>query len=264
MNELTEEQRKELEEKLKNMSPEELKEFQKQQCIFCQIISGKVPSKKIYEDDVCIAVLDINPAAKGHLLIMPKEHYAIMPQIPDHQISQMFLVAKHLSQILLKSIGANGTNIFIANGLVAGQRAQHFMLHLIPRKDDDKILDIEEKLIDTETRKKVKLAVEKRLNELLGIKKEVVDVSEKEAVEPAKTRDEQTEIDHDDDGSDNKIVEEVKEKKSKTKGKKPAAKNKSNQKKVKSKEIKGKKEEIKEPEDKEESVSLDEIASLFK
>ena len=73
---MSEEQRKELEEKIKNMSPEELREFQKQQCIFCQIIAGKVPAKKVYEDEHCVAVLDINPAAKGHLLLIPK---IIMP-----------------------------------------------------------------------------------------------------------------------------------------------------------------------------------------
>ncbi len=69
---MSEEQVAELQEKIKNMSPEELKEFQKQQCIFCQIISGKVASKKIYEDEKCIAILDINPANPGHLLLMPK------------------------------------------------------------------------------------------------------------------------------------------------------------------------------------------------
>ena len=82
MPEPTEEQRKQWEEKIKNMSPEELQELQRQQCIFCQIISSKIPSKKIYEDSTCLAVLDINPAAKGHLLLLPKEHYAIMPQVP--------------------------------------------------------------------------------------------------------------------------------------------------------------------------------------
>ena len=76
---MTEEQVKELQEKIKNMSPEELKEFQKKQCVFCQIISGKVQSKKVYDDEKCIAILDINPANPGHVLLLPKEHYSIMP-----------------------------------------------------------------------------------------------------------------------------------------------------------------------------------------
>ena len=76
-------EQEELKEKVKNMSPEELRKFQKEQCIFCHIIKGDVQSRKVYEDEVCIAILDINPANPGHLLLLPKEHYAIMPQITD-------------------------------------------------------------------------------------------------------------------------------------------------------------------------------------
>lgn len=134
--EMSEEQ-KAMQEKLKNMSPEELKEYQKQNCIFCHIVSGKVPSKKIYEDDKALAILDINPATKGHILLLPKEHYSIMPQIPENVIAHLFMVAKALSNSMLKSMGCKGTNIFVANGAAAGQKAQHFMLHVIPRYDDD-------------------------------------------------------------------------------------------------------------------------------
>lgn len=171
MQELTEEQRKELEEKIKTMSPEELQEFQRQQCIFCQIIAGKIPSKKIYEDELLYGVLDINPAAKGHILLLPKEHYAIMPQVPDVVIGHLFLVSKYLSQIILKTLKATGTNIFIANGQAAGQRSQHFMLHVIPRKEADHVLDVAEKLIPAELQQKIKAAVESKLNQILGITK---------------------------------------------------------------------------------------------
>ena len=134
---MSEEQVKALQEKIKNMSPEELKEFQKKQCIFCQIISGKVQSKKIYEDQESIAILDINPANPGHIVLLPKEHYSIMPQVPEPVIGHLSMTAKALSNVLLKSIGAQGTNIIIANGVAAGQRAQHFMIHIIPRMEND-------------------------------------------------------------------------------------------------------------------------------
>jgi histidine triad (HIT) family protein len=130
---------KEMQEKLQNMSPEELKEFQKKNCIFCQIISGKVNSKKIYEDDKCMAILDINPANPGHVLLMPKEHYAIMPLIPEDIIKHIFMISKQISASLLRSLQAQGTNIFVANGAAAGQKAQHFMLHVIPRMENDKL-----------------------------------------------------------------------------------------------------------------------------
>src|SRR3989344_9251805 len=132
MPEMNEEQRKALEEKLKNMSPEELAKLQKQQCIFCQIVANKIPTKKIFEDEKCLAILDINPAAKGHLLLIPKEHYAIMPQVSEELLNHLTTISKKLSQLLLRALKVSGTNIFIANGLAAGQRAQHFLIHVIP------------------------------------------------------------------------------------------------------------------------------------
>lgn len=133
------EQLKALQEKIKQMSPEELKEFQKKQCIFCQIIEGKIQGRKIYEDDKVLAVLDINPANPGHILLLTKEHYSIMPQIPDDEVAHVFMVAKSLSNSMLRSIDAQGTNMIVANGIAAGQRAQHFMVHIIPRKENDGI-----------------------------------------------------------------------------------------------------------------------------
>ncbi|MBT3298104.1 HIT domain-containing protein [archaeon] len=170
--EISEEQRKQMEEKLKNMSPEEIAELQKQQCIFCQIISGQIPSKKVYEDNVCIVVLDINPASSGHCLILPNQHYAIMPQVPETELNHMFKVSKAMSQILLKSMRAKGTNIFVANGAAAGQKAPHFMIHLIPRKDDDGLFNYETKIIESEIREKIGQAVKMKFNQLMGIKVE--------------------------------------------------------------------------------------------
>src|SRR3989338_5281122 len=136
---MSQEQLKALQEKIKNMSPEELKDFQKKQCIFCQIVSGKIQAKKIYEDEKVMGILDINPGNPGHTLIMTKEHYSIMPQLPDEDVADVFLVVKALSNSMLRSIDAQGTNIVVANGIAAGQRAQHFMVHLIPRKENDGI-----------------------------------------------------------------------------------------------------------------------------
>ena len=131
------ETQEELRKKLEKMSPEELKEFQKQNCIFCHIVKGKVQARKIHEDDKVLAILDINPANPGHVLLMPKEHYMIMPQIPEEDIAHIFIIAKKISNALLKALEVRGTNIVVANGTVAGQRAQHFIVHIIPRKEDD-------------------------------------------------------------------------------------------------------------------------------
>ena len=180
---LTPEQKNQLEEKLKNMSPEQLAELQKQQCIFCQIISGKIPSKKIYEDNLCSVVMDINPASRGHLLILPKEHYSIMPQVPEKMLDHLFIISRNLSMVLLKFLKVDGTNVFIANGSAAGQRAQHFMVHLIPRKTGDQVLKMEEKLIDAGIVEKIKLAIGEGLKQIIGMKAAVNKEGRKEIKE---------------------------------------------------------------------------------
>ncbi len=161
---MTEEQVKALQEKIKNMSPEELKEFQKKQCIFCQIIAGKVHSRKIYEDDTSLVILDVNPANPGHMLIMPKEHYSIMPQIPDSQLSHIFSVAKALSNAALRALETQGSNIIVANGVAAGQKAQHFMAHLIPRMGNDGIkFELPQKTLAEDELKKISGILSKAL-----------------------------------------------------------------------------------------------------
>jgi len=164
MPELTEEQ-------LKQMSPEQLKELQKTQCIFCQIISGKVASKKIYEDESCIAILDINPANPGHALIMPKEHHSIMPLMPEAEIQHLFLVAKRISMAQIRVLKADGTNLFIANGAAAGQKAPHFMIHLIPRKENDKItaLNLTKNEIDKADTEKLRRTLQQKISERTGV-----------------------------------------------------------------------------------------------
>mgnify|MGYP006283034873 CR=1 FL=1 len=160
-----------MQEKIKNMSPEELMEFQKQQCIFCHIIEGKVEAKKVYEDNIVLAVLDINPANPGHILLLPKEHYAIMPQIPEEELGHMFLAVRELSNSLLKALGVEGTNIFIANGAAAGQRAQHFMIHIIPRADGDNVtLEMPKKEIPAEQMEQIRKTVASAVSKITGVK----------------------------------------------------------------------------------------------
>lgn len=174
-------EQEELKEKLKNMSPEELRKFQKEQCIFCHIIKGDVQSRKVYEDENCIAILDINPANPGHILLISKEHYAIMPQIPDDILIYLAKITKDLSAICLKAFKAEGTNIFIANGLAAGQKAQHFMIHIIPRMDNDGLnLNLNENNIQKEELEKIKIPILNKINEIFNIKQENEKGSEEE------------------------------------------------------------------------------------
>ncbi len=106
-------------------------------CIFCGIIDGSVGSAKIYEDELVICVLDIFPATKGHLLVIPKKHVSVSTQLDDTTTAHVFAFANKISSILFDAMGAQGTNIFLANGQVAGQKVDHAGVHVIPRYTDD-------------------------------------------------------------------------------------------------------------------------------
>jgi histidine triad (HIT) family protein len=127
------------EEDLKNMSPEQIAQLQRQNCVFCKIVAGEIPPKKIYEDSHFIGILDINPATDGHVLIVPKQHVQIMPQMSSEQIAGLGAACQHVSGKVIKAFGCGGTSVFMANGVVAGQRAPHFLIHVIPRNDGDGI-----------------------------------------------------------------------------------------------------------------------------
>ena len=108
-------------------------------CVVCQIITGNIPSKKVYEDELVMAVLDVNGANAGHCFVMPKNHYPIIEQVPDIEIGRLFQASNKISSAIFESLGAQGTNIFVANGVPAGQTVAHFTINVIPRKDNDGI-----------------------------------------------------------------------------------------------------------------------------
>ena len=141
-----EEQQTRLQAMLSTFSEDQIKFLQEQQamggqeggqCPFCLIVEGKIPSQKVYEDDYVTAVLDINPATKGHTLVMPKKHYTLTAQMPDNELAHLFMVVNNLAKHLFSSLKAAGTNIFLANGAVAGQKAPHVFIHVIPRYEGD-------------------------------------------------------------------------------------------------------------------------------
>lgn len=198
---MPEENVEELKEKLSKMSPEELREFQKKNCIFCHIMANKVQSKKIFEDEIVCAILDINPANPGHILLLPKEHYAIMPQMPDDVVTHLAKTAKHLSKIVLRSLKAEGTTILVANGVAAGQKAQHFMLHIIPRMQNDGLtLDLPYKIVPMDVHMKIKRAVQPNIYKVMGLpftpeKPDEVEMEKPRQVRPAEIKEKEPEMD---------------------------------------------------------------------
>jgi len=140
------------------------------QCIFCHIVSGAVASKRVYEDEKVVAVLDINPANAGHILLMPREHYSFMPQLPEDLTQHVGMIAKQLSFALIRSLKVTGTNIFVANGESAGQRALHVMVHIIPRLEGDGVvgLDIPLKNQSPENLADIKKKLAQPIKDVLG------------------------------------------------------------------------------------------------
>lgn len=108
-------------------------------CIFCKIIEGDIPSFTVYEDETFKVILDRFPAAPGHMLIIPKEHYKNMFELPDEVAAKLYPLAKTLAAKVMAVTGAEGINIVQNNGEAAGQSVHHFHLHIIPRKAGDGI-----------------------------------------------------------------------------------------------------------------------------
>ena len=178
-------QRGRLNEFLQTLNPEQIEFLKSQQgggCVFCGIAEGKIQSKKIYEDNLLIGTLDINPANKGHVILFPKSHYEILSLMTD--VGHLFNVANKISSAVFEATNAEGTNIFVANGVAAGQKAPHIAVHIIPRFKDDKVKFLWEKADVTE---KQMDELAKSLRSILG-KKVAVKEEKKEIEKIVETR----------------------------------------------------------------------------
>ena len=111
--------------------------MKKDDCIFCKIACGEIPSKTLYEDEQFRVILDLGPATKGHALILPKEHAANLYELPDETAASAMKLAKKMALIMREKLHFDGLNLVQNNGEAAGQTVPHFHLHLIPRYKGD-------------------------------------------------------------------------------------------------------------------------------
>lgn len=109
----------------------------KDDCIFCKLANGVIPSRSIYEDEDFKVILDAAPATRGHALILPKEHADNLFQLPEKTAGKVLILAKKVATSMKENLGCQGLNIVQNNGEVAGQTVLHFHMHLIPRYTDD-------------------------------------------------------------------------------------------------------------------------------
>ena len=106
-------------------------------CIFCKLANGDIPTRSIYEDEDFNVILDMGPATKGHALILPKNHSANLYELPDEEAGKVMKLAKKMATQMTEKLGFDGFNLVQNNGETAGQTVFHFHLHLIPRYKDD-------------------------------------------------------------------------------------------------------------------------------
>ena len=106
-------------------------------CIFCKIAAGEIPSNTIYEDDSFRVILDLGPATRGHALVLPKNHYADLFEIPEDVLADAAKVAKKVAGTMKEKLSCDGLNLVQNNGEAAGQTVMHFHLHIIPRYAND-------------------------------------------------------------------------------------------------------------------------------
>ncbi len=106
-------------------------------CVFCKIAAGEIPAKRIYEDELVLAFMDIAPITKGHILVIPKEHHTSVATIPEDVAGRMFRVAARLGVASKRGLEADGYNLHLSDGTCAGQVVMHAHLHMVPRWTDD-------------------------------------------------------------------------------------------------------------------------------
>lgn len=106
-------------------------------CIFCKLANGVFPTNTIYEDEEFRVILDLEPATKGHALILPKNHFKNLYELPDETTEKVLKLAKKMAIRMTDKLQADGFNLVQNNNEVAGQTVFHFHMHLIPRYNDD-------------------------------------------------------------------------------------------------------------------------------
>ena len=106
-------------------------------CIFCKIANGEIPSRTIEENDMFRVVLDVGPATKGHALILPKDHYRNLFDLPEETAAEAIKMAKKIALKMKDKLNCDGVNIVQNNEETAGQTVFHFHMHVIPRYDND-------------------------------------------------------------------------------------------------------------------------------
>lgn len=107
-------------------------------CLFCRIAAGEIPSTRVWEDDLCVAFLDIGPLVPGHALVVPKAHFRAVTDAPDGLLAHLLSVAKRIAAAQKSALGATGVNVITNDGESAGQTVPHLHFHVVPQYENDR------------------------------------------------------------------------------------------------------------------------------
>ena len=135
-------------------------------CIFCKIINGEIPSNKIYESENFVAFLDIMPINPGHTLIVSKEHYENMDELPGELGEELLRVIKTVARAIVKAVNADGYNIGMNNGRAAGQLVMHAHIHIIPRFSDDGLKSWPQERMDDSKLREIGEKIKKEIDKI--------------------------------------------------------------------------------------------------
>ena len=114
-------------------------------CLFCKILDGVIPSKKVYEDDVVSVILDINPNSNGHMLVIPKKHFTDFTELDNQTLNHINNIAKSMKDLIFERLNPCGLKIVVNFG--SCQEIKHYHMHLIPAYEkNEKIVDLDETL----------------------------------------------------------------------------------------------------------------------
>lgn len=108
-------------------------------CLFCKIVSGEIPSYKVYEDENILAFLDVAPVSPGHTLVVPKKHFTNLEDIPENELCALIRAVKKIGKSIKAGLGAPGYNVSENNDPAAGQVIPHIHFHVIPRAKGDSL-----------------------------------------------------------------------------------------------------------------------------
>ncbi len=142
-------------EESRKLLPKGLLFMKNDNCIFCKLANGDIPTRTLYEDQDYRVIMDASPATRGHALVIPKDHYENLYEIPEDVAAGAIKVAKRVGLVMKDKLGTAGLNLVQNNGEAAGQTVMHFHMHIIPRYEDDramllwKHLDLSDAELDT-------------------------------------------------------------------------------------------------------------------